>query len=298
MKSFSILNLGTLALGAAVVKAAIQMSDLILYDSEEIDNASLVTNIINGVEVESDEFGFASQIFFKSDSTYYFSCTGSLISPSYVVTAGHCVIQSGMNITTDTLAVVVGSRILGNPNNGTDYYNVVKINSGDYSTVKANDIALLKLEKPVPSSVAKPVKLYPYRVNNDLSVQVAGWGVFNTSEPMPSMGLLKTTVDISSSSNCTAYKSAWKSNFGPLICQESYNGNDSCQGDSGGPLVTKINGEQVLVGVTSTGGIKETNSTRKCGYNSIAYYARTSYFLQFIAKELGVPIRDLIYTAD
>ncbi|OMH80186.1 Tryptase-2 [Zancudomyces culisetae] len=258
-------------------------------DSDE----GLVTNIINGVQSDSDEFRFAAQIFVKLNNTFEYKCTGSLVTENYILSAGHCAVRNKIQLSPDSYRIVLGSRSLGDPNSGTDYYNVVKINSGDYVTSKAHDIALFRLEKPVPSSVATPIKIYPFRVYNKLLVTVAGWGVTKAGSATPSNVLLKTVVNISSSSNCTKYNPNWTTNYGALLCQESYNGNDSCQGDSGGPLVTVYGGKQVLVGVTSKGRNKNPKFTNKCGKNNIAYYTRVGYFLNFISNETGVSPRSL-----
>ncbi|OMH78885.1 Tryptase [Zancudomyces culisetae] len=262
-------------------------------DSNQDNDEALVTNIINGVQTDSNEFGFAAQIFLKSGNSYRFVCTGSLITENYIISAGHCAIINNTKMSPDSYRIVVGSRSLGDPNSGTDYYNVVKINPGDYATNSAHDVALFKLEKSVPSSVATPIKVYPFRVYNKLPVTVAGWGVTTAGTSTPSNVLLKTVVNISSSTNCTDYNDDWTTNYGALLCQESYNGNDSCQGDSGGPLVTLYGGEQVLVGVTSTGGNKDANASNDCGTNTIAYYSRAAYFLKFISDETGITPRVL-----
>ncbi|OMH79782.1 Tryptase [Zancudomyces culisetae] len=151
----------------------------------------------------------------------------------------------------------------------------------------------MSLEKPVPSSVATPIKIYLFRVYNKLLVTVAGWGVTKAGSVTPSNTLLKTVVNIFSSSNCTKYNPNWTTNYGARLCQESYNGNDSCQGDSGGPQVTLYGGEQVLVGVKSKGRNKNPKFTNKCGKNNIAYYTRVGYFLNFISNETGVSPRNL-----
>ncbi|OMH82494.1 Tryptase [Zancudomyces culisetae] len=272
---------------------AVRSGKVLRSDLDQGSNEGLVTNIINGVQTDSDEFGFAAQIFLKSGNSYRFVCTGSLITENYILTAGHCAITNNVEISPDSYRIVLGSRSLGNPNSGTDYYNVVKVNPGNYATNSAHDIALLKLEKSVPNSVATPIKVYSFRVYNKLPVTVAGWGVTTAGSATPSNILLKTVVDISSSSNCTNYNRDWTTNYGPLICQESYTGNDSCQGDSGGPLVTVLDGEQVLVGMTSNGSNKDPSASNECGDNSIAFYTRIGYFLKFISDETGVSIGNL-----
>ncbi|OMH78887.1 Chymotrypsinogen B [Zancudomyces culisetae] len=304
MKILHIISFAITTLELVVANVSFEIPKLRLFNStnqkqNSDDDQAIVPNIINGVQPDSGEFGFAAQVFYKYQGQYQFVCGGALISDSYVVTAGHCVIINGVLSAPSDMMVIVGSSILRNPNApGASYYSVVKVNPGDYASNRAHDVALLKLATPVPSSVATPVKVYPYRMDPGMQAQVAGWGVYNMNIPMPSMNLLKTTVDISSSSNCTLYNGNWKSNFGPLLCQENYNGNDSCQGDSGGPLVMTINGIQALVGITSKGGNKDPYATNLCGYNTIAYYSRTAFFLRFIADELGVKMRDLAVPMD
>ncbi|PVZ99130.1 hypothetical protein BB558_004861 [Smittium angustum] len=267
-------------------------------NSTDTSDDVVIANIINGKAASTVQYPFISQIFRDfGNKQFSFICTGSLIDQNYIVTAGHCVNDENYNLLGSNLfKVYAGSETLLSPTDKR-LRTVTKIYTHGYSSKTPElDIAILKLSSPITAAEATPVKFYAYKINDNLPVEVAGFGVTNYGSNTPSNQLLKTLISVSSSQNCTDYGVNWSSNSGPQICSESYTGNDSCQGDSGGPLVAKINGNRVLVGVTSWGTNKDSNSNVLCGENVIAYYTRSGYFLTWIASVLGVDYKKILAT--
>ncbi|PVU86815.1 hypothetical protein BB560_003915 [Smittium megazygosporum] len=261
-------------------------------DADE-DDAPVIANIINGQAATLSEYPFIGQLYYSSDNkNFKFSCTASLINPNWLVTAAHCISdQNGNTINPISYKVAVGRITLATGADLNNLIQVIQITTFGFKSSPANDLALLKLANPI--SNVTPIKVYPYIITNNLPLEVAGFGVTKSGSSVPSNILLKTSIGVSSSKNCSAYNDLWGNNSGPQFCTESYNGNDSCQGDSGGPIVAMVNSKRVIAGVTSFGMNKDSNSNVDCGENVIAYYTRVAYFLRSIAIVLGVSLESL-----
>ncbi|XP_058808148.1 trypsin-1-like [Phymastichus coffea] len=177
-------------------------------------------------------------------------CGGSIISESYVVTAGHCIVASA-----DRLSVRAGTSFF---ERGGTVHSVVKVKRHEnYQTnrygVPSNDVAVLKIANPFTiDATHRPIELF--EANKQLSpgtnVVITGWGR-TRNFGSPANQLQTVTIPIIERNTCDrAYRS-----FGGLpsgqICAGVYDkgGKDACQGDSGGPLA--IGGR--LAGIVSWG---------------------------------------------
>jgi secreted trypsin-like serine protease len=162
-----------------------------------------------------------------------FTCSGTIISANYVLTARHCVNGS--------MSVRVGS--------------VYRSSGGVTRTVSSSstrsDLALLRLSSPVSTTYVTLSGAYPPvgSTNN-----IYGWGMTCNSGCGAATQLKTATVRVSTTNATDAYG-------GRAIGSTAINGN-AWRGDSGGPQF--YNGAQVGVASTADGVSRQY-------YGSVAY---------------------------
>ncbi|OMJ15650.1 Urokinase-type plasminogen activator [Smittium culicis] len=254
-------------------------------------------NIIGGSPSSKLYYPYITQLYQYDEERkkYYFTCTASLINEQYVVTAAHCVHDEEDNeIPGKTIFLNIGQDKLAVNSDIKNFYKVTEVILNDYTDLIKNDIALLKLDRKVPASVATPAKVYPYKVNSNTPLEVAGFGVTNYFAKFVSSTLQKTRVSASTGLKCRMFNPFWFNNSGSSICSINESENDACQGDSGGPLVAKLNGKRTLVGITSWGMNVNLSKLNQCGNNTVSFYTRSAYYVKWMASKIGVDYTDMI----
>src|SRR5699024_9681400 len=127
-----------------------------------------------------------------------------------------------------------------------------------------HDIALIKLNNPAPSPV-RPIEIYrQLPLTSSAPLTAYGWGETENGELSDT--LLSTSLVYVPANACS-----WAINQSSFcavstaegLSQSEY-GHDACVGDSGGPLTYRVNGKEMLLGVTSYGA-------RACGTNPMSH---------------------------
>jgi secreted trypsin-like serine protease len=186
-----------------------------------------------------------------------FLCTGTLISPTTVVTAGHCGSLTGATGYGSPAAwppalidVYLGSNQAGKGTLAPVSQVIVEPN---YLATSGYDITLLKLTSPAAQAPTKVAGASEGSLWTPSTLEtIAGWGTTSEGGDTPDT-LQEAQVPITTDAYCAgAY-----SDFDPstMVCAGFPQGGvDTCQGDSGGPLFGKTAaGELKLVGATSFG---------------------------------------------
>lgn len=211
--------------------------------------SSDLPRIIGGVEAAKNVFVW--QVALKYDGS--FLCGGSVIGPSYVLTASHCT----RNRDASKFQVLLGRNDISKASEpGSQTRNVsliINTNLTDPATLNY-DFAILKLHSPVDvtSGPIGAVCLPKDDTDSfaDQTVLATGWGTRST-----------TSIDLPSVLNVVELKTTPKNTCGEydkaeildsMICAGA-DAKDACQGDSGGPLVLQRDNSFTLVGVTSWG---------------------------------------------
>jgi trypsin len=207
--------------------------------------------VVGGGDASPGEYPSVAEITFGP-----FLCTGTLITPNWVLTAGHC-----SNITAGTVASpaswppqLINVRVGGVTRTDGERLGVSRVvMHPDYLLTMGYDISLLQLSS---SSTMAPTQVASAGERSLWSAgtleTIVGWGVTSEGGSRPQR-LQEAQVPITTDAYCSgAY-----SEFDPttMVCAGFPQGGvDTCQGDSGGPMFGRTStGTLRIVGTTSWG---------------------------------------------
>jgi transmembrane serine protease 3 len=215
-------------------------------------------------------------------------CGGTLIrvgsreESDIVVTAAHCV-YDGIS----GLSIIAGAHNHDYPEKGQQSVRGVReVMHPQYDPVTTiNDIAIIKLEKPIKFSPTVQPACLPQpgeNVPDNAQGIVAGWGYTREGAYETSRILMQVGVPVVNGQTCVSNYRSTGMLISPkeMLCAGySYGGKDSCQGDSGGPLVFQSGQGYVLQGVVSFG-----EGCAQPGKPGV--YARVSNYISWINSQV------------
>lgn len=187
-----------------------------------------------------------------------FACTGTLVAPAVVLTAGHCGSLTGSILATpigwppSSIGVTIGAETPAGPGERATVRSV-QIPPG-YLGTSGSDVSLLLLTRPAATS---PVRIAGRGQESlwapGVSETIVGYGATSEGGPTPKR-LQEAVVPVIADSGCqSAYPGAFDART-QLCAGFPQGGTDTCQGDSGGPLFgRRRDGSLVVVGATSLG---------------------------------------------
>ncbi|MCS6828213.1 MAG: trypsin-like serine protease [Caldilinea sp.] len=217
--------------------------------------------IIGGGPADPGEYPWQVALL-QANTGQWWGCGGSLISPSWVATAAHCVSEGGSAVTSPSaLHVVVGRHDLTTNEGQRIPVAEVHVHPNFNPATFDSDIALLRLRYPVTlTTTVQPIALVTAGdaalFAPGVEATVTGWGTRTAGAPDFPNELYEVNVPIVAQDVCAfTYAAQGAQITNNMLCAGlAVGGKDACQGDSGGPLIVPDGaGGFKLAGVVSWG---------------------------------------------
>ncbi|CAH1383051.1 unnamed protein product [Tenebrio molitor] len=242
--------------------------------------------IINGQDAADGQFPYQISYQWGLLGFYQHVCGGSIISPTWILTAGHCVTEVPA---IGEYKIIAGITGLNENNADKQEINVIdKIVHPNFNGgVGPNDVALLRLATPLEfNDRVQPISLPAADSEPSGDTVLSGWGSISTSE-LPEMPNQLQTADLPllSLDDCSAAIDALlePGEENPLseesnVCTGPLSGGTgACSGDSGGPLAQ----DDTVIGIVSWG-------FTPCGSQGApSVYTKVSNFIDFINENVS-----------
>jgi secreted trypsin-like serine protease len=229
-------------------------------------------------------------------ATAGYACTGTVVAPRVILTAGHCVedIESSSIVEPAEIAVATGvSNLTKIPQANISAVVQVLAYPNFDPTKLQGDAGLLILAAPVaapPIAMATTADTALYEAGDELTI--AGWGIDDRNTGHAPNQLQAATVPVEEAGRCKRGTRGFYPFFDPTrqVCALDIPGFKitTCHGDSGGPAIaTRTDGTPVEIGVTSLGD-------GSCNPSSPGVFTRVDQISTWVqswinAVELGAP---------
>jgi MYXO-CTERM domain-containing protein len=240
--------------------------------------------IVGGTEVQPGQWPDAVAVLGKSGT-----CTGTLIAPDVVLTAGHCANIEPVQVVANTI----------------DYAQSEGVRSHVAKTVAypswqtSYDVAVLVLVSPIqgvePRKVGTSCTFDKF--SRETPVRLVGFGATDMSGAATNT-LLRQAMTAVTDPECVGGNGCKKAIApgGEFVAGGTGNA-DSCFGDSGGPVYLDTAGGPIVIGAVSRG---VDNADTPCGAGGI--YVRTDKLVDWLVettdRDIALDSCDTTYASD
>ncbi|KAI8100407.1 hypothetical protein M9435_006891 [Picochlorum sp. BPE23] len=241
------------------------------------------SRIVGGKRVKDSERYPYTALLFDGEGPF---CSGVLISPKAILTAGHCVDDSTVGVKIGSLNWqiddIYGRKYTTRKVKRQWYHpDYEKMYGSSWDNLQpTGDIGILELDSPVRNWPIAKMASSDKRIPKNL--QVIGYGKTDEFEVDMSNNLREVGVQYVSRKKCekllnkevgNGYGVKYKLTREVICAGDLRGGKDACQGDSGGPLISrgKSAKDDVVYGITSFGeGCARKNVPG--GYTNVAKF--------------------------
>lgn len=205
------------------------------------------------------------------------ACTGTLIAPNVVLTAGHCISYDPPD------RVLVGASALSRPEEGQTITIQRAIEyPNSWNTVDAGLLILSQPATVTPRTIATGWARFD--IKNGAAVQLVGFGTTDRNGSRPTDSLMEAATTITDY-NCTTKPGCNAAARPDGELGAGGMGIDTCPGDSGGPVYLMTPYGAFLTGITSRA---YDDATYYCSEGGI--YGRPDKIFDWIEQQIGAKL--------